>query len=239
MLDLLLLFPKDVIRSKITLRLDLISLVRFDAAVTSHEHRQGFLAHVLDGADIAEDVPYTEKTVRWLVSRGVNVAGMNFPANVQDADIEEALLALSQTGAITLNECANISDKCAQNFFDQCASLYSLIIRGCTWLTDDTLRVVADCHPDLEELRINDAPLVTDAGLTCIASHCPLLGIVDLEKCIQVGDPFIRKLGSGLHFLRILDCPQVNEEELLAFIAARGDKLFTFAGLSTALSAFM
>eukprot|EP01032_Pedospumella_encystans_P014509 gene14509-16656_t len=155
---------------------------------------------------------------------------MNFSGHVQDADMEEALLALRQADAISLNECAHISDKCAQNFFDQCGSLYSLIIRGCTWLTDDTLRVVADCHPDLEVFRISDAPMITDAGLTYVASHCHGLDIVELEKCILVGDSFIRMLGSlQVPYLNISECPQVSEEALLAFIAETGDKLLTFA----------
>lgn len=229
MLDLLLSIPKDVVRSKIISFLNLASLRRLDVAVTSHEYRQNVLAHVFADAEVAEERKHSKELIHWLITRKVVVYGMVFPTHVQDADLEAAYSALSQVSSVSFIKCLGLSSKCLENLFNTCGSLMIVAFEECTWLTDDTLYAAAVGSPNLQKLRIGDAPLVTDEGAARVASVCPFLGCIDFRNCAMIGDAFVRELCScDIYYLSLAECPQVTEEALLALIAETGKNLVTF-----------
>ena len=230
MLELLLSIPKDIVRGNIVSCLDLRSLSRLDVAAASHEHRQNILDHIISGAEIDETIEHSQEAVRWLLARGVDVEGMIFRAHIEDADLDAASSVFTKHCSIFFYGCTKLSEKAVQSFFRECNWLSVLGVDGCTWLTDNMLRVVAEHHTYLFELTFSNAPLITDEGAAHLASCCSDLGKIHIKNCALLGDVFIRQLGRCDVFgLNLTDCPNTSEEALLEFIAETGDNLTYFS----------
>eukprot|EP01049_Picozoa_sp_SAG25_P008699 SAG25_NODE_806_length_5254_cov_1897.297963_3_plen_176_part_00 len=83
-----------------------------------------------------------------------------------------------------------------------CPQLTSLILAGCSSVTDEGVQALAAACPHLTSLDLDGCTSVTDMGLRALASGCPQLTALDLGSSSSVTDEGLAVLMEG--------CPQLT-----------------------------
>lgn len=134
--------------------------------------------------------------------RELNVAGC---VDLSDAAWEPLLVS----------SCSSTSTHAADKFGTR---LTSLVLTGCSKITDNAVISIASACPLLQRIDLAGVPLVTCEGMASLAKSCPYLNSIDISSDIQaiadnprslvprVGSDGIKALGRHCKHLRILRC---------------------------------
>jgi hypothetical protein len=97
-----------------------------------------------------------------------------------------AVAAHCSLNSIDLRSCTQFTDA-ALIAVAEGRQLERVMISGCFSLTDSTLVAIGQHCPNLWQLHMDDTRLMTQAGLTAIATGCPLLRELSVSNCCGVG----------------------------------------------------
>lgn len=237
MISLLLSIPLDVIRSRICPFLNILSMCKLDSATLTKEHRTGLLSGFLNGTIVVEkDVTYDKDSTEWLIRRCIGLQNILFPPQSEPADLEYAAPTLSRAVNIDLTGCTKFTNESVQLVLQSCKrnKLKSISFTGCTWLNDQTLQVLADCHAEsLKEFLVSECPLITDAGVaTSLSRSCGIVEVM-LDGCGQVGPLTLAALADRLlATLSIASCPAITDQALVGFLNKCSCEQLTFIDIS-------
>uniref|UniRef100_A0A2N9HPA4 F-box domain-containing protein n=1 Tax=Fagus sylvatica TaxID=28930 RepID=A0A2N9HPA4_FAGSY len=100
------------------------------------------------------------------------------------------------------------------------AGLVKVNLSGCVNLTDKVVLLLAEMHGStLEMLNLDGCQKISDASLVAISENCPLLGDLDLSKCM-ITDCGIAALANGnqlsLQILSVSRCSLITDQSLPA-----------------------
>lgn len=100
------------------------------------------------------------------------------------------------------------------------AGLVKVNLSGCVNLTDKVVLLLAEMHGwTLEMLNLDGCQKISDASLVAISENCPLLGDLDLSKCM-ITDCGIAALANGnqlsLQILSVSRCSLITDKSLPA-----------------------
>lgn len=100
------------------------------------------------------------------------------------------------------------------------AGLVKVNLSGCVNLTDKVVLLLAEMHGStLEMLNLDGCQKISDASLVAISENCPLLGDLDLSKCM-ITDCGIAALANGnqlsLQILSVSRCSLITDKSLPA-----------------------
>lgn len=84
------------------------------------------------------------------------------------------------------------------------------------------------CAPDLEELQLNNSPLVTDDAIKTLAMKCPNLRILRLDMCEGLHDEAVEAVAKHCPNLQVLGlCSNYITDRSLAALAEYSSALST------------
>lgn len=227
MISLLLSIPVDIIRDRIAPFIDVLSLCMLDTATLSKEYRPHVLSSILHNVLLADaEIRYDKNMTKWLLKRGICVQSIVFPEDSEPSDLELATPVLALATVIHLIDCVKLTNESVQLLLQKCGSLDSLVLAGCTWLKDDTLRTVAKHHTGLLEYILGDCPLITDAGTAHVLNKCPEIGEVQWDNCENVGKQAMAALANhAIVSLFISNCPGITDASLVKFFQHNKNKM--------------
>ncbi|TGZ68722.1 hypothetical protein CRM22_004114 [Opisthorchis felineus] len=90
---------------------------------------------------------------------------------------------------LDLEDCALVTDASLAQLAVHCPHLNNLILSHCDQITDEGIARLAEglCGPDqLQELAMDNCPLLTDTALEHLGSNCRRLQRLDLYDCQQI-----------------------------------------------------
>ena len=131
-----------------------------------------------------------------------------------------ALVCSSRSGLRSLNASnVPITDRCLFRISSRApqsiACLRSLILMGCTNITDAGIIEIAKAAPLLVELNLQAVFDITGGGVRVVASRCPKLAHVTIAGCNLVDDLALYDLVKKCKYLQFLDinmCFGLSEE---------------------------
>jgi len=224
MLSLLLSFPEDVIRNSVSSFLDIVTLCKLDSATLSAMHRSNMLRLLLQDVVVTEkDIWYDKSMIEWLRKRGINLQRIRFPRNCDPSDIARIVPVLSKVERIDLTDCVNLTSESVIHMLQECksATLESVVLQGCPWVEDETLKILADLHgKSIHEFVISDCPLVTDDGAAYFLSTCSAIFVIKWENCESIGAHTMAALNRQfiVATLSITNCPSIPDWSLVWFL---------------------
>lgn len=224
MIKHLLSIPKAVVTYQIVPFLDLKSLVRLDAASTSHAHRQNVLEHVLAGSEVSNDFTYDKKSVSWILSRGVLLQHLVILNDMLDSDLDALSIPLSKVTSLELAYCTSFSDQTIQSFLRKCGTIVLLDLSELPWVVDNTMQLLSSFLSSLVKLHLWDLPNITDEGTARVLCNCKKLQCIQLFCCTQLGDLVVQSLGSMIEFC-CFNCAEISEDSVLALVIRSGNNL--------------
>ncbi|GAA54333.1 F-box and leucine-rich repeat protein 2/20 [Clonorchis sinensis] len=101
---------------------------------------------------------------------------------------------------LDLEDCALVTDASLAQLAVHCPHLNNLILSHCDQITDEGIARLAEglCGPDqLQELAMDNCPLLTDTALEHLGSNCRRLQRLDLYDCQQITKQGIFNLEVG------------------------------------------
>jgi len=187
------------------------------------------LSSVLHNTLLTErEIRYSRTMTEWLTKRGIQIQSIVFPDDAEPSDLALAAPVLTFVAVIHLIDCLQLTNKSVQLLLQKCGSLESLVLAGCSWLEDETLRIVAKHHPDLQQYILGDCPLVTDAGVAHVLLKCPEIAEVQWDGCEHVGKQAMAALENHtILSLFITTCPNVSDASLVKFFQNNKNKMDT------------
>lgn len=231
--SLFLSILEDVVRDRVSPFLDLLSLVRLDSALLVKEHRPNVLRNFLRNATLTDEVCYNFAQTEWLIMRGVHVTILRFPPDAVPSDVVFATSILSEALFVDMDNCTNFTNESVQYLLRHCESksLRGLGCEGCEWLSDETLKVLADHHGhSLNQFFLSECSSVTDAGAAYVLSHSPGICDVQWEGCEQVGVLAMAALvNHSVETFFAVNCPAIPEGCIIAFLERNSDFLRSVA----------
>eukprot|EP00939_MAST-03C_sp_MAST-3C-sp1_P003301 g3301.t1 len=96
-------------------------------------------------------------------------------------------------------------------------------LSGCRHIDDGALVLFSKCSQWLEELRLEEASKVTDAGIAALTKKCSNLRFVSLNRCVRITDV------SVAHLVRY--CPNLSELNMYCCSNITDVALHTIGGL--------
>lgn len=228
MIELFVSIPKDVIREKIFPFFDALALVRLDTATLSREHRPSLLSHVLDDSILKGETTYSKDMVVWLAKRNIHVQHIAFPRQSTPEDIEIATPALSVADSIDITDCTLLTNECVQAMIVKSGSLEGIVLDGCGWLNDETLRVIAEQNFYLGKCHLSNCTQVTDAGVAHLLDKC-MITELQLEGCEQAGPLTMGAMYDiPMDSLNIARCARIADADVVSFLQKNKDCLLEF-----------
>ena len=123
------------------------------------------------------------------------------------------------------------------------ATLRTLMLDGCSWITDVGLHTVASACAELRVLSLQLCHNVTDYGLAKVAEGCPELRKLSLSHNFDVTDHGVRSIAKGcpkVTALSLKNLPRISPSGLTVGVAIRRRPTFdTDAALAAQLQAQM
>ncbi|KAG5449890.1 hypothetical protein CSKR_103674 [Clonorchis sinensis] len=107
---------------------------------------------------------------------------------------------------LDLEDCALVTDASLAQLAVHCPHLNNLILSHCDQITDEGIARLAEglCGPDqLQELAMDNCPLLTDTALEHLGSNCRRLQRLDLYDCQQITKQGIFNLESQYPHLQV------------------------------------
>ncbi|KAJ0170131.1 hypothetical protein K1T71_014059 [Dendrolimus kikuchii] len=137
---------------------------------------------------------------------------------------------------LNLNKCKKITDQTCQalgrrfgsislNVLSQRCSLTSRI-RGRTIWWKNHLMMHFSLHPKLKSFICRGCKNVNDRAVSCLATYCPDLEVLNVQGCDILTDDSITKLGPCMRRLCVSGCSRLTDASLLA-LASRCPDLVT------------
>ena len=200
--------------------------MRLDAASTSHAHRQNVLEHVLAGAEVSNDFTYDEKSVSWILLRGVRLQHLVILNDMLDSDLDALSIPLSKVTSLELAYCTPFSDQTIQSFLRKCGTLVYLDLWELPWVVDNTMQLLSSFFTSLVTLYLWDLPNITDEGTARLLCSCKKLTYFRMLCCAQLGDLVVQSLGSMIEF-SYYNCAEISEDAVLALLTRSGNNLHT------------
>jgi hypothetical protein len=109
---------------------------------------------------------------------------------------------------LTLHQWYNMSPPLAQGLLSVSPNLTELNLSGCSWLTDATLALCAQCCPPLETFIMRGCGTVNHVGVRAFVSKVgSTLRIIDLEGCSRLGDETIQAIAQHCPLLQQITYP--------------------------------
>ena len=93
---------------------------------------------------------------------------------------------------------SRVTDASITAITNQCPSLTSLNVCGCTQLTDASITAIANQCPSLTSLNVCGCTQLTDASITAITNQCPSLTSLNVCGCTQLTDASITELQTSV-----------------------------------------
>ncbi|GMH94441.1 hypothetical protein TrST_g2725 [Triparma strigata] len=132
---------------------------------------------------------------------------------------------LSGCGGISHDACGWISGGLGHNK-PGCYKLRSIDLSNCPGIIDRALQYLSHCRKLKYASFANDHK-ITSAGVSALAEGCKFLRVLNLERCVNVGDDGIVSLGMNCQNLLSLNCSMCNllTDRALAGLAIGCQKL--------------
>ncbi|KAF8561848.1 hypothetical protein P879_08472 [Paragonimus westermani] len=125
---------------------------------------------------------------------------------VTDIGLTAIARACNKLEKLDLEDCGLVTDTTLAKLAVHCPHLNNLILSHCDQITDEGIARLAEglCGPDqLQELAMDNCPLLTDTALEHLGSNCRRLQRLDLYDCQQITKQGIFNLESQYPHLQV------------------------------------
>jgi hypothetical protein len=126
--------------------------------------------------------------------------------------------------SVELSNCRGTSDDTIIMLAERCQHLRSLHLTGNIsklnrfQITDRGIERLAEVHPNLDSLTLEQCYHITDISIKKVAEKCPKLNSLNLRSCINITDASIVRLSKGcphLHSLHLSDCDKITDLSII------------------------
>ncbi|KAL4216584.1 hypothetical protein ACF0H5_024307 [Mactra antiquata] len=149
--------------------------------------------HRLEDNDLCTILKYSDNRVR-----SVNLTDCRFLTNKGIADLLASCKLIEDLKIIRCSDVTDIAFATLQTN----EHLVYLNLDGSSRLTDNTLRKIAECCPNLQSLHLNHCTKVTNGGVNSLARNCHHIIELQLNHCCRVGDDALSEI--------VLGCPNIT-----------------------------
>ena len=127
---------------------------------------------------------------------------------------------ITATASLDFSESPSLTDESFAAELAGCTStLISLSVAGCSDLTDESIKAIAECHL-LTSLDVSGCGNLTDETLVTIAKGCELTS-VNVSGCRELTDAAIEAIASSsLRSLNVAHCGKLLTDESIKAVAA-------------------
>ena len=186
----------------------------------------------------------SDSTLNWLAEGCSHLQSLDLShCHFQDSALSYLFRGCKHLRELNLAGCVDLSDAAWEPLLvSSCSStgtqaadkfgtrLASLVLTGCSKITDNAVISIASACPLLQRIDLEGVPLVTCKGVTSLATHCPYLNSIDISSDIQaiadnprsrvprVGSEGIKALGRHCKHLRILRCNGASRIDASAIV---------------------
>jgi hypothetical protein len=192
----------------------------FDTAVTSRSLRPLYIAQLLlEHSDTVEKKLTTETDALqlvWLLRRGLLVRRISCYPDIPERLVMD--LAQASLESLSLFTCGFITDLAVFHIAEECSKLIYLDLSDCWQVTDASLVTLHRFLPVLEWLSVSGCRAVTDISVSSF-SACSRLSHLDLSYCATVSDYGIASLANGcpaLSSINVSHLLRISDESLIA-----------------------
>ncbi len=149
--------------------------------------------------------------------------------NITDPALRSISLVCPLMESLNLARC-NISDVGIADIRG-CFFLKSVILNGCSAITDLSLQYLSETFPYLKELELNGCTEITDLGLRHLGEHSEDLTILNIGGCNKISDVGIEALSKGCPLLINLSCEgctRISDKGLINIVVLCQELQFLF-----------
>lgn len=134
--------------------------------------------------------------------------------------------------SIILAGCSTLTDRSVIRLAQCFKSIQHISLQGCIYITDRSIRHIADRYSSkLVYLNCNQCQLITDRSIQRLTDKCQQLHSLYLDSCIQLTDCSVRLIAqklSQLNILHVSQCNQLTSTSIQSMIYSSGRYLKLF-----------